>query len=234
MKKGITIGLIVILVVAIGFFIWAFAFSSKDSLEDDKVEESTSKPEPALTGEQDKKQEQAEIKENEEKAENKEKDKDKKKDKKDNDKESKDKKDKKDNDKESKDKKDKEQQLKHIEEDAVYVVESLNKPQDEIDKSTTQTNLKEAATKELVEKYFSGNSSSSDKLIAEVKNPKFEIDDEEKLTTSEVSGTLTYDLIKKPKDKNDKETKPSTDIDTKIKLWFKKEDGKFKVDKFKV
>ena len=221
MKKGITIGLIVILVVAIGFFIWAFAFSSKDSLEDDKVEESTSKPEPALTGEQDKKQEQAEIKENEEKAENKEKDKDKKKDKK-------------DNDKESKDKKDKEQQLKHIEEDAVYVVESLNKPQDEIDKSTTQTNLKEAATKELVEKYFSGNSSSSDKLIAEVKNPKFEIDDEEKLTTSEVSGTLTYDLIKKPKDKNDKETKPSTDIDTKIKLWFKKEDGKFKVDKFKV
>lgn len=223
MKKGITIGLIVILVVAIGFFIWAFAFSSKDSLEDDKVEESTSKPEPALTGEQDKKQEQAEIKENEEKAENKEKDKDKKKDKKDNDKESKD-----------KAKKDKEQQLKHIEEDAVYVVESLNKPQDEIDKSTTQTNLKEAATKELVEKYFSGNNSSSDKLIAEVKNPKFEIDDEEKLTTSEVSGTLTYDLIKKPKDKNDKETKPSTDIDTKIKLWFKKEDGKFKVDKFKV
>ncbi|MCE5131866.1 hypothetical protein KJB62_10735 [Staphylococcus saprophyticus] len=223
MKKGITIGLIVILVVAIGFFIWAFAFSSKDSLEDDKVEESTSKPEPALTGEQDKKQEQAEIKENEEKAENKEKDKDKKKDKKDNDKESKD-----------KAKKDKEQQLKHIEEDAVYVVESLNKPQDEIDKSTTQTNLKEAATKELVEKYFSGNSSSSDKLIAEVKNPKFEIDDEEKLKTSEVSGTLTYDLIKKPKDKNDKETKPSTDIDTKIKLWFKKEDGKFKVDKFKV
>ena len=223
MKKGITIGLIVILVLAIGFFIWAFAFSSKDSLEDDKVEESTSKPEPALTGEQDKKQEQAEIKENEEKAENKEKDKDKKKDKKDNDKESKD-----------KAKKDKEQQLKHIEEDAVYVVESLNKPQDEIDKSTTQTNLKEAATKELVEKYFSGNSSSSDKLIAEVKNPKFEIDDEEKLKTSEVSGTLTYDLIKKPKDKNDKETKPSTDIDTKIKLWFKKEDGKFKVDKFKV
>lgn len=221
MKKGITIGLIVILVVAIGFFIWAFAFSSKDSLEDDKVEESTSKPEPALTGEQDKKQEQAEIKENEEKAENKEKDKEKDKDKK-------------DNDKESKDKKDKEQQLKHIEEDAVYVVESLNKPQDEIDKSTTQTNLKEAATKELVEKYFSGNSSSSDKLIAEVKNPKFEIDDEEKLKTSEVSGTLTYDLIKKPKDKNDKETKPSTDIDTKIKLWFKKEDGKFKVDKFKV
>ena len=223
MKKGITIGLIVILVLAIGFFIWAFAFSSKDSLEDDKVEESTSKPEPALTGEQDKKQEQAEIKENEEKAENKEKDKDKKKDKKDNDKESKD-----------KAKKDKEQQLKHIEEDAVYVVESLNKPQDEIDKSTTQTNLKEAATKELVEKYFSGNSSSSDKLIAQVKNPKFEIDDEEKLKTSEVSGTLTYDLIKKPKDKNDKETKPSTDIDTKIKLWFKKEDGKFKVDKFKV
>lgn len=223
MKKGITIGLIVILVVAIGFFIWAFAFSSKDSLEDDKVEESTSKPEPALTGEQDKKQEQAEIKENEEKAENKEKDKEKDKDKKDNDKESKD-----------KAKKDKEQQLKHIEEDAVYVVESLNKPQDEIDKSTTQTNLKEAATKELVEKYFSGNNSSSDKLIAEVKNPKFEIDDEEKLTTSEVSGTLTYDLIKKPKDKNDKETKPSTDIDTKIKLWFKKEDGKFKVDKFKV
>ena len=139
MKKGITIGLIVILVVAIGFFIWAFAFSSKDSLEDDKVEESTSKPEPALTGEQDKKQEQAEIKENEEKAENKEKDKEKDKDKKDNDKESKD-----------KAKKDKEQQLKHIEEDAVYVVESLNKPQDEIDKSTTQTNLKEAATKELV------------------------------------------------------------------------------------
>lgn len=223
MKKGITIGLIVILVLAIGFFIWAFAFSSKDSLEDDKVEESTSKPEPALTGEQDKKQQQAEIKENEEKAENKEKDKDKKKDKKDNDKESKD-----------KAKKDKEQQLKHIEEDAVYVVESLNKPQDEIDKSTTQTNLKEAATKELVEKYFSGNSSSSDKLIAEVKNPKFEIDDEEKLKTSEVSGTLTYDLIKKPKNKNDKETKPSTDIDTKIKLWFKKEDGKFKVDKFKV
>lgn len=223
MKKGITIGLIVILVIAIGFFIWAFAFSSKDSLEDDKVEESTSKPEPALTGEQDKKQEQAEIKENEEKAEKKEKGKDKKKDKKDNDKESKD-----------KAKKDKEQQLKHIEEDAVYVVESLNKPQDEIDKSTTQTNLKEAATKELVEKYFSGNSSSSDKLIAEVKNPKFEIDDEEKLKTSEVSGTLTYDLIKKPKDKNDKETKPSTDIDTKIKLWFKKEDGKFKVDKFKV
>lgn len=223
MKKGITIGLIVILVIAIGFFIWAFAFSSKDSLEDDKVEESTSKPEPALTGEQDKKQEQAEIKENEEKAEKKEKGKDKKKDKKDNDKESKD-----------KAKKDKEQQLKHIEEDAVYVVESLNKPQDEIDKSTTQTNLKEAATKELVEKYFSGNSSSSDKLIAEVKNPKFEIADEEKLKTSEVSGTLTYDLIKKPKDKNDKETKPSTDIDTKIKLWFKKEDGKFKVDKFKV
>ena len=219
MKKGITIGLIVILVLAIGFFIWAFAFSSKDSLEDDKVEESTSKPEPALKGEQDKKQEQAEIKENEEKAENKEKDKDKK-----------------DNDKESKDKakKDKDQQLKHIEEDAVYVVESLNKPQDEIDKSTTQTNLKEAATKELVEKYFSGNSSSSDKLIAEVKNPKFEIDDEEKLKTSEVSGTLTYDLIKKPKNKNYKETKPSTDIDTKIKLWFKKEDGKFKVDKFKV
>lgn len=209
MKKGLTIAMIVIVVVAIGFFIWAFGFSSKDSLEDEKVEETNSKPEPALTGGKDKEDEEKEESKDESK-------------------------DKKNEDKKKNEKVDKDKEIKQLKENATYVVESLNKSQDEIDKSTTQTNLKEAATEELMEKYFSGNNSSSDKLISEVKNVRFEIEDEKDLDSSEIEGTLTYDLIKKPKDKDDKEVKPSTDIDTKTKLWFKKEDGKFKVDKFKV
>src|SRR5699024_9035933 len=78
MKKGLTVGLIIFFLLIVGFFIWAFGFSSKDSLDDDKVEQSDSKPEPALTLEQDKKSEQEKVEKNKETDDKDQKDKDRK------------------------------------------------------------------------------------------------------------------------------------------------------------
>lgn len=210
MKKGLTIGLIIFFLLIVVFFIWAFGFSSKDSLDDDKVEQSESKKEPALTGEQDKKSEQEEVEENKETDDKDQKDKD-------------------------TNKKDKKQITKQLEEDSTYIVKALTKTQDDLNKSSTQANIKDAATKEFREKYFDEGKKGNDKIDIEIKNPKFKVDDDKDLDKdkSEIKGTLTYDQLQKPKDKSDKNIKPSTNIDTKAQFWFKKEDDKYKVSKFK-
>lgn len=208
MKKGLTITLIVLSVLIIVFFIWAFGFSSKDSLEEDKVKQSKSdsKSEQALSLKKDKQERQEEANEDNEESEGKNDDKPKKK-----------------NDTEVK---------KQLEKDSTYVVEALSKSQNDLNKTSTQANIKDAVTKEFKEKYFDEGKTGNDKFITEIKNPKLKIDNDKDLKKDKVQGTLTYDQLQKPKDKKDKSVKPSTDIDKKTIFWFKKEDGKFKVNKF--
>src|SRR5699024_5523906 len=153
MKKGLTIGLIIFFLLIVGFFIWAFGFSSKDSLDDDKVEQSDSKPEPALTGEQDKKSEQEEVEKNKETDDKDQKDKDTK-------------------------KKDKKQITKQLEEDSKNIVKTITKTQDDINKSSKQANIKDASTKKFIKKYIDKGKKGNDKIDIEIKNPKFKLDNE--------------------------------------------------------
>lgn len=203
---------IVLFVVIIVITILAFKFIIfNDFSNKDEADNNTSKynDEPALTLKSDK-EAQAKLKE---KQAQEDKDKDKKDDKKD--------KDKKDDKKASLDK-----MRKDAEDKAVKTLEIQSKPKDQFKEKSTQTLFSNVATKDYV-KSHEGSTNKGDKTI-KYKNAKIDISDKE-LEKSNPKGTLKFDRLVNPKDKSSK-VKPSTEVDSKVSVTFKKEGNTLKVD----
>lgn len=198
-----------IIVLIAGFLLFKFVIFN-DFAEQDEYEKtgSNKNEEPALTLKSDK-QAEAENAEKEDKAK---KDDDEKKDEKD---------DKKSEDKES---------IKKLREDAknnaVKTLEIKGKSKDEFEKKETQSLFESVATKEYVDSNQKNNN-KGDRVIR-YKNASLDISDKD-LKKSEAKGTLKFDRLVNPKDKKS-DIKPSTEVDAKMSITFKKVDGSFKVD----
>lgn len=213
--------IMVIVIVIIGFLLFKFVIFN-DFSQQDEADNNTSKENnnPALTLKADK-QAEAELKQKEEE-EKKAKEEEKSKDKKDKKNKSDDKKDEK-----KKDEKAKLDELKNSGKDnALKVLEIQAKPQDKFKDESTQTLFKEVATEDYV-KGRKGNKGADDRTI-KYKNVEIDISDEE-LKKSNPKGTLKFDRLINPKDKESK-VKPSTEIDSKVSVTFKKEGNTLKVD----
>lgn len=212
--------ILLIFIVIIGFLLFKFVIFN-DFSQQDEVEKNTSKEnsDPALTLKSDK-QAEAELKQKEEEEKKAEEEK------------SKDKKDKSD-DKKDKDKKDKKDEKAKMDEmrnkgkdNALKVLEIQAKPQDKFKEKSTQTLFSDVATEDYV-KGRKGNKGADDRTI-EYKNVDIDISDDE-LKKSNPKGTLKFDRLINPKDKKSK-IKPSTEIDSKVSVTFKKEGDTLKVD----
>lgn len=110
-------------------------------------------------------------------------------------------------------------------ENATKTLEILNKPKEEYKKDSTQELFKNVATKEFVGNH---SSDSKDDKIVTFKNVSLDISDKD-IEKSEVKGNLKFDKLTKPKDKKSS-VKPSTEIDSKMEVSFKKEGNSLKVD----
>lgn len=214
----IIIGIIAVIVI---FVLFKFVIFNDFSAQDDyKATGSDKNQKPALTLKADK-ESQAKM---EEKKEEEKKDKEKEKDKK------------KDKDKDSKDKKEKEEKNneKKLKEDAknnaLKALEIQSKPKDEFEKEATQSLFNKVATSEYVDKH-QDNKNQDDKNI-KYKNVSLDIDNKE-LKKDEAKGTLKFDKLTNPKSKKS-DVKPSTEVNNKISVVFKKEDGTYKVNNTKM
>ena len=204
--------ILLIFIVIIGFLLFKFVIFN-DFSQQDEVEKNTSKEnsDPALTLKSDK-QAEAELKQKEEEEKKAEEEK------------SKDKKDKSDD---KKDKKAKMEEMRNKGKDnALKVLEIQAKPQDKFKEKSTQTLFSDVATEDYV-KGRKGNKGADDRTI-EYKNVEIDISDDE-LKKSNPKGTLKFDRLINPKDKKS-EIKPSTEIDSKVSVTFKKEGDTLKVD----
>lgn len=114
-----------------------------------------------------------------------------------------------------------------------YILTTINKPSSEQEKDSTQAKLRDVATNNFIDRYISNDDKNAKDKLVEFKNVKLTLDDENKLNDDDVEGTIVYDQIVKPKNGND-DVKPSVQVNSKMKLWFKKDEGKFKVDKLKI
>lgn len=216
--------ILAIIVSIVGFLLFKFVIFN-DFTEQDKVDKNTSKinEEPALTLKADKKA-QAELKLKEEK-EKKEKQAEKNEDK-DKDKS----KDKDESQEKSNEKAANTNELKESAKDnASKVLEIQAKSKEQYNEESTQTLLNQVATKEYVNGH--GNENKGDRII-KYKNVKIDIDESE-LKKDKPKGILTFDRLINPKDKQSK-IKPSTEIDSKVSVTFKKEGNKLKVDSMQV
>lgn len=204
--------ILLIFIVIIGFLLFKFVIFN-DFSQQDEVEKNTSKEnsDPALTLKSDK-QAEAELKQKEEEEKKAEEEK------------SKDKKDKSDD---KKDEKAKMEEMRNKGKDnALKVLEIQAKPQDKFKEKSTQTLFSDVATEDYV-KGRKGNKGADDRTI-EYKNVEIDISDDE-LKKSNPKGTLKFDRLINPKDKKSK-IKPSTEIDSKVSVTFKKEGDTLKVD----
>lgn len=173
--------------------------------QDDYVETGSSKnEEPALTLKSDK-QAEANIEEEKEDKKNDEKDK---------------------NEKKSNDKPSEKQLRDDAKNHALKTLEIQSKPKDEFKKDETQSLFESVATKKYVESH-QNNKNKDDKII-KYKNVSLDIDKKE-LKKDTAKGTLKFDKLTNPKSK-DSDIKPSTDVDSKMSIIFKKEDNTYKVD----
>lgn len=204
-----------VVIVVVGILALKFIVFN-DFTNKDQADNNTSKynDKPALTLKSDK-QAQAKLKEKQEQEE-KDKDKDKKDDKK------------KDKDKDQKE--DEKASIKKMRKDAqdkaLKTLEIQSKPKDQFKDKSTQTLFNNVATKDYV-KAHKGSNNKGDKTI-KYKNVKIDISDKE-LKKSNPKGTLQFDRLVNPKDKSSK-VKPSTEVDSKVSVTFKKEGNTLKVD----
>lgn len=185
-----------------GYFLFFTDHSPKES--DKKVQSYTNK-QPALTLKEDK----ANANAMEEKKE---------KEKQDNNSNNKDDEEKKD------DKKSKKELKQSAKDNALQTLKILDKPKDEYNKDSTQTLFESVATKDFVKNHSSNN--KDDKVVT-YKNVSIDINDKE-LEKSKAKGSLKFDKLTKPKGK-DSSVKPSTEIDYRVEVIFKKEGDSFKV-----
>ncbi|MEB8122959.1 hypothetical protein ACF0HT_13495 (plasmid) [Staphylococcus xylosus] len=126
----------------------------------------------------------------------------------------------------SKEKKESKENLKEsAKENALKTLKILDKPKDEYNKASTQELFKNVATKEFVENHRSNN--KDDKVVT-YKNVSIDISDKD-IEKSKVKGNLKMDRLTKPKDKKSS-VKPSTEIDYKMVVSFKKEGDSLKVE----
>lgn len=167
-------------------------------------QEPTKESEPALTRAKDKELEQQGENQKQEKTKEEEKKKDK-------------------NKKES-ESKPKKVDKKQLEKNAQII---LTKKMEGLKNDNEKSYLESIATSNMVAN-IEKVSPSEDKII-ELKNFKLEIKGEPTTKDKEIKGTIIYDQIIKPKNKNSK-FKGSTEINTKRVVTFKNEDGQFKVD----
>lgn len=197
-----------IIVVVAGFILFKFVIFNDFSEQDDYEKTGSNKnEEPALTLKSDK-QAEAEI---EEKGDDK-------------------KNDKKDDDKKDNKKSDDKESTKELREDAknnaVKTLEIIGKSKDDFEKKETQSLFESVATKEYVDSNQKNNNKGDRKI--KYKNVSLDISDKD-LKKSEAEGTLKFDRLINPKDKKS-DIKPSTEVDAKMSITFKKVDGSFKVD----
>lgn len=200
-----------IVVVILGFFFFRYILFNDFSKEDKHpTSEAVKNTEPALTLKADK-QAQAEIAEKKAEAE-------------------KDKKDKKDSNKKDDKKKEEKASTKQLKQDAenhaLKTLEIQSKPKDEFEKQSTQSLFKNVATDKYV-KAHQKNSNKDDKNV-KYKNVSLEVNDKD-LEKSTVKGTLKFDRLTNPKSKDSK-VKPTTEVDSKVSIIFKKTDNTLKVD----
>lgn len=206
-----------IIVVVAGFILFKFVIFNDFSEQDDYEKTGSNKnEEPALTLKSDK-QAEAENAEKEKKAK---KEDGKKKDEKD------DKKDDKKDEKKSEDKESIKKLREEAKNNAVKTLEIKGKSKDEFEKKETQSLFESVATKEYVDSNQKNNN-KGDRVIR-YKNANLDISDKD-LKKSEAKGTLKFDRLVNPKDKKS-DIKPSTEVDAKMSITFKKVDGSFKVD----
>lgn len=233
-RKVIISVLIVIFIIIIGLFIWAFnKDNSKNevntSKENYKAKED-SKPKKALTLEKDKIEQEELAKEDERKAEEEQRKKEEAQKQKKNKK--------KEEIKKKQTQEDKSKQKKQIKVDLTkaseYILVTMHKSSEFQNKSSTQAKLSDIATSNFIENYIGNHDEKADEKIVDIKNLTLYIDDEDKLLTKNAEGHIVYDEIVKPKNKNNEDIKPSVQTDAKMKLWFKEEDGKLKFDKLRV
>lgn len=114
---------------------------------------------------------------------------------------------------------------KTAKDNALETLKILDKPKEEYNKKSTQELFKNVATKEFVENH---SSNSKDDKVVTYKNVSMDISDKD-LEKSEVKGSLKVDKLTKPKNKKSS-VKPSTEIDYKMVISFKKEGNSLKVD----
>lgn len=201
----------IVVVIVAGFLLCKFVLFKDFSAQDSYKETGANKNEkPALTLKSDK-QAQADIEKK------KEDNKDKKDEKKD---------DSKKDDKKDKDKKSVKQLRNDAKNNAVKTLEIKAKPKDEFKKKETQSLFGNVATKEYV-KSNQNNNNKGDRTIT-YKNVSLDIKDKD-LEKSSAKGTLKFDRLINPKSKKS-DMKPSTEVDAKMSIKFKKEDDTFKVD----
>ncbi|WP_341775921.1 hypothetical protein [Staphylococcus hyicus] len=131
---------------------------------------------------------------------------------------------KKDKAKKGKDDKPKKVDKKQLEKNTQIV---MIKRMEGIKNDNEKSHLESIATSNMVANIEKANS-SEDKIV-ELRNLKLEIKGDPTTKDKEIKGTVVYDQIIKPKNKNSK-FKGSTEINLKRAVTFKNEDGQFKVD----
>lgn len=210
-KIGAAIFLVVfVLVIGILVKVVLFTDYTKQEKEDDTGSIQNEKP--ALTLKSDK---QAESKEKEKEV-GKEKDKKKEDKKKEVDKE----------DKKKEDKVSSKQLETDAKDNAIKTLEIQAKPKGDFEKESTQSIFKNVATTEYVDKHQENN--TKDNRTVSYENVSLDIKDKE-LSSTKAKGTLKFDRLINPKSKNSK-VKPSTEVDSKVLVTFKKVNNTFKVD----
>lgn len=232
-RKWIITIIVVVCVVLLGAFVWMLGQDSKQEESNQKQGNSTKQtekgPENALTLEKDIEEQKhiQQISKEKEKQEEQNKKKDDKKNKGKNDKN----KGEHESDKEKPvDSSKKKEIKKDLTQKAKYILTIIYKPSSEQEKDSTQAKLKDFATNDFIDTYINNDDKNAKDKLIEFKNVNLTLDDENKLNGNEVEGTIVYDQIVKPKNGND-DVKPSVQVNTKMKLWFKKDKGEFKVDK---
>lgn len=207
-----------IAVLIIGIFTYKYVIMY-DTEGDDSGESKVVKNEdPALTLKADK---EAEKSKEEKKDEDDEKE----------DKEDKDKKSDKDKDEDKKiEAKTNDDLKKSAKENALTALKIQNKIKSDFKKDSTQALFKEVATDNYVK--TRSKSYSKQDVNVKYKNVSLEMDEKE-LKKDKPVGTLKFDRLINPK-KKDSKIKPSTEVDAKVSVTFKKEDNQLKVSKTQV
>lgn len=203
------VSLIFLIIILVGgFFLFKFVIFKDFTAQDEYIESGSSKNEkPALTLKADK-EAQSDInqKQDEEKDGSK--------------------KDESKSDKKSEEKPSEEELRKEAKSNALKTLEIQAKPKEEFKEKATQSLFSSVATKEYVESH-QNNNNKNDKTT-KYKNVSLDISDKE-LKKSNAKGTLKFDRLINPKSKKS-DVKPSTEVDSKVSVKFKKVDNTYKVD----
>lgn len=203
-QKIITIGGLLLLLIVAGLTVWFLTSDSENEQSTSKNESTSQKAEPALTREKDEETEEQQKVEAEQKRQEEEQ-----------------------RNSEKAKKEDEKQSVSSLKKDAEFVLtKSITGKSDEDDPK-----LSETATKDLGSNLPDEEEQDADKKDVEIKNFKLDFDKKHDMKSDKLQGTITFDLIIKPK--NDSDIKPKTQIDTKRSITFKREDEKLKVNELR-